>query len=61
EEIKTKKVITVSGLALGVDTEVHEISVQKNIPTAAVLAHGFHTLYPSKNKKLSERILEENG
>ena len=61
EEIKTKKVITVSGLALGVDTEVHEVSLQKNIPTAAVLAHGFHTLYPGKNRKLSERILEQNG
>ena len=61
EEIKTKNIITVSGLALGVDTEVHEVSLQKNIPTAAVLAHGFHTLYPGKNRKLSERILEQNG
>lgn len=61
EEIKNKKILTVSGLALGVDTEVHEVSIHHNIPTAAVLAHGFHTLYPSKNKKLSEKILEENG
>ncbi|MDN5422315.1 MAG: DNA-protecting protein DprA [Chryseobacterium sp.] len=26
-----------------------------------MLAHGFHMLYPSKNKKLSEKILEEGG
>lgn len=61
EEIKTRKILTVSGLALGVDTEVHEASLKNQISTAAVLAHGFHTLYPSKNKKLSEKILEENG
>lgn len=61
EELKNKNVLTVSGLAIGVDTELHEISLQKNIPTAAVLAHGFHTLYPSKNRKLSEKILDEGG
>ncbi len=58
---KGKNMVTVSGLALGVDTEVHEYSIQNNIPTIGVLAHGFHTFYPSKNRKLSERILQENG
>ena len=48
-------------MALGADTEVHQISLANNIPTVGVLAHGFHTLYPSKNKNLSEKILEENG
>ena len=61
EHNKTKNIVTISGLALGVDTEVHESSLKNNIPTIALLAHGFHTLYPSKNKKLSEKILEENG
>lgn len=61
EATKSSKYISVSGLALGVDKEVHEQSIQYKIPTAAVLAHGFHMLYPSKNKKLSEKILEEGG
>lgn len=60
-EIKTKNLVTVSGLALGVDAEVHEQSLEHQIPTIAVLAHGFHTLYPSKHKKLSEKILENGG
>lgn len=60
-QLKTQKIVTVSGLALGVDTAVHEASLQNNIPTIAVLAHGFHTLYPSKNKKLSEKIIENGG
>lgn len=61
EATKSSKYLSVSGLALGVDKEVHEQSIQYKIPTVAVLAHGFQTLYPSKNRKLSERILEEGG
>ncbi|MFC6266800.1 DNA-processing protein DprA [Frigoriflavimonas asaccharolytica] len=60
-EINSKKIVTVSGLALGADTEVHEKSIENNLPTIAVLAHGFHTLYPSQNRKLSNRILENGG
>ena len=59
--VKNEKIMTVSGLALGADAEVHDISIQNNIATIAVLAHGFHTLYPSKNRKLSQRILEGKG
>lgn len=61
EATQTLSFISASGLALGVDKEVHEQSIHYNIPTAAVLAHGFHLLYPSKNKKLSEKILESGG
>lgn len=61
EETRSCNYISVSGLALGIDKEVHEQSIQKEIPTVAVLAHGFHTIYPSKNRKLSEKILETGG
>ena len=59
--VKNEKINTISGLALGADAEVHEVSIQNNIATVGVLAHGFHTLYPSKNRKLSQKILEQNG
>lgn len=61
EAVQQEKIQTVSGLALGVDTEVHEKSLHFKIPTVAILAHGFHTLYPQKNRKLSEKILAEGG
>lgn len=61
EETKSCDYISVSGLALGVDKEVHEQSIHHQVSTVAVLAHGLHTLYPAKNKKLSEKILEEGG
>ncbi len=61
KETSSCNFISVSGLALGVDKEVHEQSLHHQVSTVAVLAHGFHTLYPSKNKKLSEKILEGGG
>ena len=61
QEIRKTGIISVSGLALGVDTEVHEQSIKQEIPTVAVLAHGFHTMYPAKNRKLAGRILEQGG
>lgn len=60
-QLPSKMLVSVSGLALGVDKEVHEQSLENNIPTVAVLAHGFHTLYPEKNRRLAENILENNG
>ncbi|KMQ69863.1 DNA processing protein DprA [Chryseobacterium sp. FH2] len=61
EESQYSDFISISGLALGVDKEVHEQSVHYQIPTVGVLAHGFHTLYPAKNKKLAEKILQNKG
>ena len=55
------KFLSVSGLALGVDKEVHEQSLKHEIPTIGVLAHGFHTFYPSKNKALSQKIVDQGG
>ena len=52
---------TVSGLALGVDAEVHEQSIHHDVRTIGVLAHGLHTLYPSRNRKLAEQILAHGG
>lgn len=61
ETSKSSKYASVSGLALGVDKEVHEQSIRNQKPTIAVLAHGFEFLYPAKNRKLSEKILQEGG
>ena len=60
-QISTHNSITVSGLAFGIDTEVHQKSVEYKIPTIAVLAHGLHMLYPAGNKRLAESILEHDG
>ncbi|WP_267403368.1 MULTISPECIES: DNA-processing protein DprA [unclassified Chryseobacterium] len=61
EETQHSNFISISGLALGADKEVHEQSLHYQIPTTGVLAHGFHTFYPSKNRKLAEKMLENGG
>ena len=54
-------ICTVSGLALGADTCVHEESLHNHIPTLAVMAQSLDKIYPASNKNLANRILENDG
>ena len=60
-DLKDSDITTVSGLAYGIDTVAHEESLNLGIPTIAVLGNGLHTIYPSTNKSLSDRIIENGG
>lgn len=51
----------VSGLALGIDSVAHNIALQQNQATIAVLAHGLDDLYPKSNTRLAQQIVEKNG
>ena len=52
-------IYNISGLALGIDTEGHNMSLQK---TGAILGQGLDLeIYPRENVKLAEMILENNG
>ncbi len=48
--------VIVSGLAHGIDTVSHEICLQNDGFTIAVLGNGIDFTYPKSNEKLSERI-----
>lgn len=50
-------VVTVSGLARGIDTVVHRETLERNAVTIAVLAGGLDTVYPAENLALARRIL----
>lgn len=60
-DLKDRNICTVSGLAYGIDTTAHRESLNLGIPTFAVLGNGLHTVYPSSNRALAERIVEEGG
>ncbi|MGB9591913.1 MAG: DNA-processing protein DprA, partial [Candidatus Kryptoniota bacterium] len=47
----------ISGLARGIDTVVHSVTVRSGGRTVAVLGSGVDVIYPSENRKLSEQIL----
>lgn len=51
----------VSGLAFGVDSCAHRISVGHNAPTVAVLASSVCSITPRSNTVLAERIIETGG
>ncbi|MBO4488216.1 MAG: DNA-processing protein DprA [Bacteroidales bacterium] len=60
-ELQETDVVTISGLAYGIDTEVHSRSLEYDIPTIAVMGCGFHTIYPAQNQELAQRIVESGG
>ena len=51
----------VSGLALGIDTLAHQVAIDKQAKTFALLAHGLDRIYPKQNSELSQRILDSGG
>lgn len=54
-------VLTVSGLAMGIDSIAHEYSIKNNIPTVAVLGSGLNQIFPKRNSKLAQEILDCGG
>ena len=59
EYLAKNSIYNISGLALGIDTEGHNMSLQK---TGAILGQGLDLeIYPRENIKLAEMILENNG
>lgn len=53
--------VTVSGLALGIDAQVAEETLGAGGRTIAVLGHGMATVYPKSNTELAKQILAQNG
>ncbi len=51
----------VSGLALGVDTLAHRAALAGGGHTVAVLANGLDKVYPRKNARLADEILDSGG
>ncbi len=61
EELQQYNILIVSGLALGIDVAAHKESLRLNVPTLGVLAHGLDRIYPSQNRAIAEKMLENGG
>jgi DNA processing protein len=59
--LETQQVLIVSGLAFGIDSIAHKISLLHDLPTVGVLGHGLDTIYPSQNKSLAKEMLQNGG
>lgn len=51
----------ISGLAIGCDAIAHQEALDAQAHTVAVLAHGLHTIAPSRHRRLADAILERGG
>lgn len=60
-QLVPQNVTVVSGLAYGIDATAHASSVERGLPTVAVLGHGLDIIYPQANRALAEKILEQGG
>ena len=56
KQLKFYKVVTVSGMAKGIDSLAHQISLENKIKTIAVLGSGIAYCYPTNNTELYEKI-----
>lgn len=61
KELASAGIVIVSGLAMGIDTAVHEGALESKGRTIAVLANGLDWIYPKQNEKLGKGILESGG
>lgn len=60
-EIVSAGMVTVSGLAYGIDAEVARETLRAGGKTVAVLGHGLGMIYPKANQVLSKEIVEKGG
>lgn len=61
EELADYNLLIVSGLAYGADTVAHQSALDFGIPTVGITAHGHDMLYPSENRKMAKKMLEQGG
>jgi len=61
EGLKDLDIMVVSGLAYGIDTIAHKQSLAQGLNTIGVLAHGLDRIYPSSNRSLAKKMLDQGG
>lgn len=57
-ELSRLQIPTISGLAAGIDSIVHNTSINKKGITLGVLGNGIDTIYPKSNRYLYEKMID---
>ncbi|HUD43998.1 MAG TPA: DNA-processing protein DprA [Patescibacteria group bacterium] len=61
QELVSAGFVIISGLAMGVDACVHQITLDQKGKTIAVLGCGVDCCYPRENERLYDEIIEKGG
>ncbi|PCH66697.1 MAG: DNA-protecting protein DprA [Bacteroidetes bacterium] len=61
KELSDQNVLIVSGLAYGIDICAHRSSLENNLETVGVLAHGLDRIYPALHKATAEKMVKQGG
>ncbi|MFK7785069.1 MAG: DNA-processing protein DprA [Crocinitomicaceae bacterium] len=61
ESFQGKNIVVVSGLALGIDSYIHQYCLEFGVPTIAVLGHGLDRIYPYRNRGLAKSIVTQGS
>lgn len=61
EDLVDYDVQIISGLAFGIDIHAHKKSLEKKIPTIAVLGTGFDKLHPAEHRNIAVQMEQEGG
>ena len=54
-------VTVVSGLAYGIDSHAHRNALTNHLPTIGVLGHGLDRIYPTANREMAARMVDQGG
>ncbi|MDQ7030369.1 MAG: DNA-processing protein DprA [Ardenticatenia bacterium] len=60
-ELARASLTVVSGLALGVDRQAHQVTLEHGGRTVAVLGSGIDRIYPASNRGVARRIVEQGA
>lgn len=58
---KVDNIVTVSGLAYGIDIAAHRASLEAGVPTIGIIAHGFTKMYPAAHRDTAARMVKNGG
>ena len=61
KELSAHNALIISGLAYGIDVQAHNASLNNNLPTIGVLAHGLDRMYPREHTSVANKMMEEGG
>jgi DNA processing protein len=59
--LKDLGVVVISGLAYGIDITAHKESIQNNVITYGVVAHGLKTVYPAAHRPYVGELIRSGG